>query len=824
VRSTPLTRLFVAASVVAGLLAVAPAAGAVAPAGASGQASVSFPLAVPGAAAQRLTVLARTAGHGAQRAAAVRALAPAPDRAAAVVRWAQEHGFRVVSRSAWLVEVRGPAGALAAALGTTATTRTLQGARYPVAAGALHVPAALRGTVAGVVGLDERPVYHRRTYGGGDLQTIQRLPATGNGAGTGVTVGTLNLSGWHPEDLTEYVTAYGLPVPAVQSVVVGSGHVRATAAEDAGGDVGEVALDVQAVAGTAPGATQRMYFGGNTNADFVAILSRMADDAAAGVLQTASTSWGICETDPALGAGERAVEAAQIDRMVAAGATFFAASGDSGAFDCGGSAPAVDWPAAQASTVGVGGTRQTGDAVSGYGPPASWQLYQGGGSGGGCSQTVARPAYQTAAVCPSGRAVPDLASLADPATGYATYNSVDGWTVMGGTSLAAPLSAAALAVFLGSQADKHGVGNILPAAYAHPEAFQDIQDRGSNGAYGAVPGYDAVTGLGLPDWRLLGAAVRGVAADPAPAPSSRPYFAPPPAWNGLTVPFFADLNGGHLDGQRLGQGADTGCSSSPGLTMSSLTDTFELLPGTADGPVPVTLSGQDPGMGCRATTRTVFLDRQVPRAASVVTSTGTTTPRFALSWSFSDPAPSSGLAAFDVRVTDQTTRAVRVDLTWTTLRRLAMVAAPGHLYQLQVTGYDRAGNPSLLRTQTFRAPYDDRSATLSAGWGRVRATPDYLGSHVVSARRGATLTIHFTGRSLTAGLVKSRYGGYADLYLDGVKKVRLNLYAGGSLYRQTVRLVALPRSGRHTVVIRVLGTHQPGARGSYVYLDSFSTG
>jgi hypothetical protein len=784
-------------------------------------ASVSFPIAVPVTTHARLAALAGTVGGGARRAEVVRSLTPPRGPSLAVASWARQQGFAVVSSSPWLVEVRGPAAELASLLGTTATTRTAHGKAYPVAAGRLQVPAALRGLVTTPVGLDERPAYrHKQSYGGGDVQVMHDLPVRGAAAGADVTVGTLNLSGWHPTDVAEFATGYGLRAPVVQNVVVGTGHVQATAAEDAAGDQVEVALDAEAIAGTAPSATQRMYFGGNTDADYVAILSAMADDAAAGLLQTASTSWGMCE--PGLSGTEMAAEGAQIQRMVAAGATFFAASGDSGSHACDSpSNPdpelAVDWPAAEVDTVGVGGTSVTGTAASGY-TATGWS-----GSGGGCDLNQTKPAYQTSGVCPVGRAVPDMAALADPNTGYAVYESADGWVLVGGTSLAAPISAAGLADYLSSQADKHGVGNVLATAYAHPEAFTDVSS-GSNGDFTALAGYDAVTGLGVPDWRVLGAAIRNVTAAPAQAASSNPFFPAPPAWNSLTVPFGADYNGGQLTSMAVRADRDRTCTHA---SLPIGPDGVTLPSGTVDGAVAITLSGTDPSMGCRATTRTVLLDRKVPNAVPAATYTGTTYPRFTLSWGFTDPAPSSGSDGFTVKVTDLTTGVVRSDLAWTTTRSMALSAVTGHHYALQVISYDRAGNASPTRTLQL-VSYDDKSASLSrhlssghyvSDWTRTLGSADYAGTHIDSARTGATATFTFTGKTLTAGVVKSRYGGYADVYVDGVKKARISLYASSTLYRQSVRLATFTTSGTHKVVIKVVGAHQSGSSGNHVYLD-----
>jgi kumamolisin len=104
-----------------------------------------------------------------------------------------------------------------------------------------------------------------------------------------------------------------------------------------------------------------------------------------------------------------------------------------------------------------------------------------------------------------GRGVPDVAADADPATGYQVrVGGTD--AVIGGTSAVSPLWSALtcrLAEALGQRP-----GLLQPLLYAglsageKPEGFRDVTS-GSNGAYGARPGWDPCTGLGVPDGEAL---------------------------------------------------------------------------------------------------------------------------------------------------------------------------------------------------------------------------------------------------------------------------------------------------------------------------------
>ncbi len=67
------------------------------------------------------------------------------------------------------------------------------------------------------------------------------------------------------------------------------------------------------------------------------------------------------------------------------------------------------------------------------------------------------------------REVPDVSADADPSSGYIIYDSVDlddgGWTALGGTSGAAPLWAAVLAVVASANGNTAGYGPLNPALY-----------------------------------------------------------------------------------------------------------------------------------------------------------------------------------------------------------------------------------------------------------------------------------------------------------------------------------------------------------------------
>lgn len=173
------------------------------------------------------------------------------------------------------------------------------------------------------------------------------------------------------------------------------------------------------------------------------------------------------------------------------GVTFVAAAGDSGA--------GAEWPAASPYVVAVGGT--TLNVGVGGVAESSWSS-----GGGGASLYEFQPSYQRGVQSSGRRTTPDVAMLANPATGASVYfidpfTGVGEWEQVGGTSLAAPIFAGMVAIANQGRALRglgplDGVSQTLPTLYASAGtgAFNDI----TSGTR-ARPGYDTVTGLGSPN-------------------------------------------------------------------------------------------------------------------------------------------------------------------------------------------------------------------------------------------------------------------------------------------------------------------------------------
>jgi subtilase family serine protease len=202
--------------------------------------------------------------------------------------------------------------------------------------------------------------------------------------------------------------------------------------------------------------------------------------------------------------GEFSSESHQDNHFVSTGVTFLAASGDNGT--------GVAYPASSPDVVGVGGTSLALDANGDYQGEAAWS-----GSGGGLSVRELEPLFQSSFGIPDDprgyRGTPDVSYNANPATGFAVYDSVplggaSGWYSVGGTSAGSPQWAALLAIansmrVANRKARLSGASTVLYSLSKQSAAanFHSVTS-GTNGSCGtlctATAGYDYVTGIGTP--------------------------------------------------------------------------------------------------------------------------------------------------------------------------------------------------------------------------------------------------------------------------------------------------------------------------------------
>jgi hypothetical protein len=422
--------------------------------------------------------------------------------------------------------------------------------------------------------------------------------------GAGQSVGIFELEQYTVSDVGVYQACYGTSVPVANTNVDG-GPITPP--------VGEAVLDIEVVAGLAPGASIEVYTGPNNAVGPIDTYRRMVTDDTAKVL---TTSWGQCE--PVMGTADTQAESTLFTEATAQGQTVLAASGDSGSSDCLGqdrtnTALAVDDPASQPEVTGVGGTSL---ATVDPGAPGErvWNDPISGGAGGGGNSTVfPAPGWQQVASAQSGstsyscgttpplpqqcREVPDVSASADPGHGDVVYVSArGGWWLVGGTSIASPMWAALVADV--NQGCAAPAGLLGPRLYspASPSSFNDVT-VGSNNVppvssttFPATAGYDLATGWGSPRAGALLALLTGAASGCPTVTGLLP--ASGPGAGGTTVVVSGSGLGGGTPVVRFGGVMAAVVSSDPNGTTVSV-----LVPAHAAGAVPVTVTSVGPAGG-----------------------------------------------------------------------------------------------------------------------------------------------------------------------------------------------------------------------------------
>ena len=357
--------------------------------------------------------------------------------------------------------------------------------------------------------------------------------------GTNQTVAVFELDGYPSSDVTQYFQTYNLGNPSITNVLVDGFD------GSAGQGAIEVDLDIEVVAAMAPKAAQIVYEGPNTTQGVNDTYNQIVTDNKA---QITTISWGECEAQS--GNAELQTLDNILSQGAAEGIAMYAASGDSGAYDCNDASLAVDSPAGDPNITGVGGTNlQLNNGA--YGSESVWsnpsdtqRSPEGAGGGGGVSSFFKQPSWQTGPGVQNqysngNREVPDVSADADPASGYSTYCTASasgcpssGWIMVGGTSAAAPLWAGSTALineYLQKQ-QKSRMGFANPVLYGLQSAqqqfppFHDVTS-GTNLYYPATANYDEASGWGSPDIYNIARDVAG-GGSPPPPPTPTPLPSP----------------------------------------------------------------------------------------------------------------------------------------------------------------------------------------------------------------------------------------------------------------------------------------------------------
>jgi kumamolisin len=441
-----------------------------------------------------------------------------------VRQWLIAQGFDVQPPVQYQVSIfaRGTVAQLQRAFGVTFARVQFHGEEHTSAITAPSLPTDIAVPVLSINGLQPHlhPFPHSIRKATGVIKSISNQPpylvseisgaydaSSDNGTGQkiGIVIDTFPLN----SDLTTFWNDNGVSqsLANIEEVQVVSGRLSAPS--------GEETLDTEWSSGIASGAKVRIYGTTDLALDhldqaYQYIINDLPNQPA---LHQLSLSYGLGEDY--MPAGQMDTDAQYFGSLASQGVGVFVSSGD------GGSNPGTDGeysptnpvqvesPANDPNVTAVGGTSlylNSNGTVSGE---TAWF----DGTGGGQSQHFSRPAWQpgSATISGNGRLVPDVALDADPNTGVLVILKGKSYQ-FGGTSLSAPIWAGFCARLNQTRAGSGSpaIGLLGPNIYPDIGSiiFRDIT-AGSNGMYGAGPGFDLCTGIGVPSVNNLISALSG---------------------------------------------------------------------------------------------------------------------------------------------------------------------------------------------------------------------------------------------------------------------------------------------------------------------------
>jgi subtilase family serine protease len=481
----------------------------------------------------------------------------------ALVGWLKSQGFQIkyAARGRSYISFDGTAAQVQNAFHTPIHRFHVDGEEHYANTSDPSVPAEFASRVLGLLGLDDfYPKPNLQTGAGyltigsshflapDDIATIYDINGVYNAGydASGQSVVVVGESDINTQDLTDFLTAFGLPAFNLTQILYPGSPDPGT-----NGALIEADLDLEWMSGTARSANVLYVFGVNANgAAAYAIDQNLAP--------VISESFGLCELN-ASGSMLSALEM-EAQKANAEGITWLASSGDFGAADCDHDATiathglSVNVPASTPEITAVGGTEfnegagnywspsnsPTGESALSYIPEIAWNdtaaVARLASSGGGRSIFFSKPTWQTGTGTPSdgARDLPDLSFTASDAHDpylICTQDGISGCsgTPVGGTSASTPVFAGVVTLLnkylsVNGVLPSPGLGNINPTIYGlaqiqfSPPIFHDViaganevpcqagtTDCPNGGliGYSAGQGYDLVTGWGSVDAGFL---------------------------------------------------------------------------------------------------------------------------------------------------------------------------------------------------------------------------------------------------------------------------------------------------------------------------------
>ena len=354
---------------------------------------------------------------------------------------------------------------------------------------------ALPHAAPGEVSPTVTPTLQGTGVGGGfapaDLRSAYDLPSEADGSGQTVAIVDAYDDPEAEKDLERYRSHYGIAACTIANgcfkKVNESGETTSLPKPEAGWAV-EISLDLDMASAACP------------NCHILLVEATNNTDENLYTAENEAVKLGASEISNSWAGGEYSGETSDDTYFDHPGVPIFASAGDEGY--------GVNYPAASRYVVAVGGT-----ALEKASNSRGWSETVWKGTGSGCSEYEAKPAWQTASPDCKKRTNNDIAAVASPATPVSIADSYKlprefsqpepGWTLVGGTSVSSPLMAGTMALANAYTKSFGGADAYYKEAAQNGTGVLDDVTSGSDGSCGSYlckgeVGYDGPTGVGSP--------------------------------------------------------------------------------------------------------------------------------------------------------------------------------------------------------------------------------------------------------------------------------------------------------------------------------------
>jgi hypothetical protein len=236
-----------------------------------------------------------------------------------------------------------------------------------------------------------------------------------------------------------------------------------------------------------------------------------------------------------------------------------------------------------------------------------------------------------------------------------------------------------------------------------------------------------------------------------------------------------------------------------------------------------------------SSSRTLVKDGTLPTVTAKTPATNAPVTGAVFTATFSEKVVDVSATTFTMRVTASgtpvpgtVTPSAGTQTTTATFTPTAPLV-PGESYTLALSNgiHDVNGNPLVPFSWGLRTALtvDGTAPIVQQFWDRDTSASASGGGYLASRTSSTKVSYSFTGTSASILGRRAADGGYADVYVDGVKQPGpVTFYSSTTQHQQVVWSKTGLTNAKHTVELRVLGTKPASSSSYWVYPDAFRYG